>query len=57
MECNGELEVVPPRAIFETGLQWSRNGAGPTAGEIADQVLKVIVEGLDGSAALSARTS
>jgi AcrR family transcriptional regulator len=43
-------------AIFGAGLQWSRNGAGPAADEVADQVLKVIFEGLDGSVALSART-
>jgi AcrR family transcriptional regulator len=38
-------------AIFGAGLQWSRNGAGPAADEVADQVLKVIFEGLDGGAA------
>ena len=43
-------------ALFGAGLQWSRDGAGPPADEIADQVLSVIVEGLDGSVALPAHT-
>jgi AcrR family transcriptional regulator len=43
--------------IFGAGLQWSRNGAGRAADEVADQVLKVIVDGLDGSVALPTRTA
>ena len=44
-------------AIFGAGLHWSRNNAGPSADEVADQVLKVIVEGLAGSVAPPARTA
>jgi AcrR family transcriptional regulator len=33
-------------AIFGVGLQWSRNGATRSAGEVADQALSVILEGL-----------
>jgi AcrR family transcriptional regulator len=33
-------------AIFGVGLQWSRNGATGSAGEVADQALSIIVEGL-----------
>lgn len=38
--------------IFGAGLQWSRDGAGRPPDEVADQVLKIIVEGLEGSVAL-----
>jgi AcrR family transcriptional regulator len=41
-------------AIFGAGLHWSRNEAGPPAEEVAEQVLQVIFEGLNGSVALSA---
>jgi AcrR family transcriptional regulator len=44
-------------AIFGAGSQWSRNDAGSSADEVADQVLKAIVEGLDGSVALPSRTA
>ncbi len=44
-------------AIFGAGLQWSRNGSSRSAEETADQVLSVVVEGLDGSASLPARIS
>ena len=44
-------------AIFGAGLQWSRNGAGHSADEVADQVLKVIFEGLGGSVVLPAHTA
>jgi AcrR family transcriptional regulator len=44
-------------AIFGAGLQWSRDDAGPSADEVADQVLEVIVYGLGGSVALPARTA
>jgi AcrR family transcriptional regulator len=50
------IASVASWAIFGAGLQWSRDGAGRPADEIADQVLKVIVEGLEGSVALPART-
>jgi AcrR family transcriptional regulator len=43
-------------AIFGAGLQWGRNGASRPAEETAGQVLSVIVEGLDGSVSLPART-
>jgi hypothetical protein len=43
-------------AIFGAGLQWGRNGASRPAEESADQVLSVIVEGLDGSVSLPARS-
>ena len=41
-------------AIFGAGVQWSRNDAGPSAEEVADQVLQVIIEGLNRSVALPA---
>jgi AcrR family transcriptional regulator len=41
-------------AIFGAGLHWSRNEAGASAEEVADQALRVIVEGLAGSVALPA---
>jgi hypothetical protein len=43
-------------AIFGAGLQWGRNGAPRPAEETAGQVLSVIVEGLDGSISLPARS-
>jgi hypothetical protein len=33
-------------AIFGAALDWSRNGAARSSEEVADQVLSVIVEGL-----------
>jgi AcrR family transcriptional regulator len=51
------LASVVSWAIFGAGLQWSRNGAGDPANEMADQVLKVIVEGLEGSVTLPAHTA
>jgi cation transport ATPase len=33
-------------SIFGAALDWSRNGAAPSSDEVADQVLSVIVEGL-----------
>ncbi len=33
-------------SIFGATLDWSRNGAAPSSDEVADQVLSVIVEGL-----------
>ena len=66
----GWLEALPGRAanpevvactvswaIFGVALRWSRNGAGPPADEMADQVLEVIIQGLAGSVALPARTA
>ena len=44
-------------AIFGAGLQWSRNEAPRSAGEIADQILSVIVGGLDDSVSLPTRIS
>jgi AcrR family transcriptional regulator len=44
-------------AIFGAGLQWSRNEASRSAEETADQILSVIVGGLDGSVSLPARIS
>ncbi len=44
-------------AIFGAGLQWSRNEGSRSAEQTADQVLSVIVEGLDGSVSLPARVS
>jgi AcrR family transcriptional regulator len=44
-------------AIFGAGLQRSRDGANRPAEEVADQALKVIVEGLEGSVELPARTA
>jgi AcrR family transcriptional regulator len=41
-------------AIFGVGLQWSRNEAGASAEKVADQALRVIVEGLSGSVAMRA---
>ena len=49
------LASVVSWAIFGAGLQWSRNGSSRSAGETADQVLSVIVEGMDGSVSLPAR--
>ncbi len=51
------LATVVSWAIFGAGLQWSRNGAPRSAQETADQVLSVIVGGLDGSMSLPARIS
>lgn len=44
-------------AIFGAGLRWSREEAPGTPEEVADQVLQVIIEGLDGSVTLPARGS
>ena len=44
-------------AIFGAGLQWSRNEAPRSAEESADQILSVIVGGLDGSVSLPTRIS
>ncbi len=44
-------------AIFGAGLQWSRNGVPRSAEEIADQILSVIVGGLDGSVSPPTRIS
>lgn len=44
-------------AIFGAALDWSRNGAAPSSEEVADQVLSVVVGGLDGSVSLPARIS
>ncbi len=33
-------------SIFGAALHWSRNGVAPSSDEVADQVLSVIVEGL-----------
>jgi hypothetical protein len=43
-------------AIFGAGLQRSRDGANRPVDEVADQALKVIVEGLEGSVELPGRT-
>jgi AcrR family transcriptional regulator len=64
----GWIEALPERpanpevvasavswAIFGAGLQWSRNEAGTSAEEVADQALRVIFEGLAGSVALPLR--
>jgi AcrR family transcriptional regulator len=44
-------------AIFGAGLQWSRNQTPRSAEQTADQILSVIVEGLDGSVSLPTRIS
>jgi AcrR family transcriptional regulator len=44
-------------AIFGAGLRWSRNEEPCPAEEGADQILSVIVGGLDGSVSLPARIS
>jgi AcrR family transcriptional regulator len=44
-------------AIFGAGLRWSRNEEPCSAEEIADQILSVIVEGLNGSVSLATRIS
>jgi hypothetical protein len=44
---------TPSWAIFGAALQWGRNGATDSAEETADQVLSVIVAGLDGSVSLA----
>jgi hypothetical protein len=42
-------------AIFGAGLRWSRNEAPRSAEQAADQILSVIVGGLDGSVSLPTR--
>ena len=51
------VATVVSWAIFGAGLRWSRKGESRSAEETADQILSVIVGGLDGSVSLPTRSS